>query len=107
MFHEGNKNTPIEWQDVDRSTIANDLKQAREMLGISQEDAADYAGISLRTLQRYESAERSIPIETWLKLQAVLVRGYALNSNLSAPETGTKSSVTRSIFRTLARYIGK
>jgi len=99
MFDERNKKPPIEWQGVSRATIANDLKSTRERLGISQEEAAHNANISPRTLQRYESGERSIPIEKWLTLQNVLVKGYVVGQT-----QGAASPVQR-VFSSLAKYL--
>lgn len=99
MFTSGNKK-PIAWQGISRASIATDLKETRERLGISQEEAAHNANISPRTLQRYESGERSIPLEKWLALQNVLVNGYMLNGQHSPSE-----SAIQRIFSSLAKYL--
>ena len=99
MFDQRNETPPIEWQGISRATIASDLKATRERLGMSQEDIAHQANISPRTLQRYESGERSIPLEKWLILQNVLVKGYVLDN----PKGGV-SPLLRA-FSSLAKYL--
>lgn len=100
MFTSGNKKEPIPWQGISRASIADDLKQTRERLGISQEEAAHNANISPRTLQRYERGERSIPIEKWLTLQNVLVKGYVLT-----PHNRPSASTLNRVFSSLAKYL--
>ena len=53
-------------------TIPEKIRQRRKSLHISQEELSNLVGVSLKTVQRWESGERSPRIEEMTKLVDVL-----------------------------------
>lgn len=75
------------WHSVESGDISygNALKHYRKMKGLTQVQLADAAGVSVKTLQKYESGERSIKrarSDTVLRIAGVLdVSPYLLLGN--------------------------
>ena len=53
-------------------TIAERIKQQRKIHDVSQEELSNKSGISVKTIQRWESAERSPRIDELQKVSQVL-----------------------------------
>lgn len=51
--------------------LASRLRAERAAAGITQAQAADAAGISMRTLMRYERGEREVPMSLFITLAQV------------------------------------
>ena len=65
--------------------MENQIKELRQRRGISQQRCADYLGISLRTLQRYEKGETE-SLSHFIKLANFL--HVDLEALLSASDSG-------------------
>lgn len=44
---------------------ANEVKQARQRAGLTQQEAADLVGISVHAWRHYEHSIRNMPVPTW------------------------------------------
>ena len=96
-------------------TTGEKIKRQRKLLDMKQEDLSKIAGVSLKTIQRWESGERSPRIEEMNKLAEALKvsTGYLIGANedtgnLSQPEkipTNEKTSLERKT--EIATFISK
>ena len=70
-------------------TIAERIKQQRKIHDVSQEELSNKSGISVKTIQRWESAERSPRIDELQKVSQVLnvsLEDLIVNDNLKFEE---------------------
>ena len=70
-------------------TIAERIKQQRKIHDVSQEELSNKSGISVKTIQRWESAERSPRIDELQKVSQVLnvpLEDLIVNDNFKIEE---------------------
>lgn len=88
---------------------SSNFRAMRELLGLSQHDVADAAGVSVRTVKRWEAGER-VPDDVWdyidgMGEDAALVVDAAIAKVLDAAEDkGAPRTVRLSYFRTQQDY---
>ena len=71
-------------------TIAERIKQQRKIHDVSQEELSNKSGISVKTIQRWESAERSPRIDELQKVSQVLnvpLEDLIVNDNFKIEES--------------------
>ena len=70
-------------------TIAERIKQQRKIHDVSQEELSNKSGISVKTIQRWESAERSPRVDELQKVSQVLnvpLEDLIVNDNFKIEE---------------------
>ena len=65
--------------------IGNCIREQRQKFGISQENLAELAGISVNTVSRIEGGQTALSVDVFKKLVCVL--GMDANMLLGSPET--------------------
>jgi HTH-type transcriptional regulator/antitoxin HipB len=66
--------------------LSQELRAIRQEAGLSQEQLADLASISMRPLYMFESGKGSIRVDTLLKLLDVLGFDLVLEPRIQRPE---------------------
>ena len=74
---------------MDPPIIAHRLRQAREAIGLSQDDVAEFLGIKQSAYSQIERGQNAIKIEHLLKLPVILRRPVSWFLNLPGEDTLT------------------
>lgn len=86
------------------------IKQMRENAGLTQEELAEHADISLRSMQRYENGERKITLEVFWQFVVICKFNHlapiirkVLASSASSPSNKHKRGKRKNADRTAKR----